>query len=62
MGSWVREAAMEALPEVFQALVQWRRQGEGGLESVVSATVRALLQQSVERMSRIREVSCAWLS
>ena len=55
VGSWVREAAMEALPGVLAAA-----QRGGGVDATVSAAiVSALLKQSSEKIDRVRAAAAA---
>lgn len=76
VGSWVREAAMLALPQTLTLL---RRLDPEGLKvseeeqaHLTQQLIRALLKQAVERIARLREVSlvslgllckryCIWL-
>ena len=57
VGSWVREAALEALSHTvpLAAKMSSEMDAESPLASVVPNTVAACLQQAVERIARVRE-------
>lgn len=61
MGSWVREAAMLALPPSLTLLCQLDPEGQQvHVEEQAHLTqqlIQALLKQAVERIARLREVS-----
>ena len=59
VGSWVREAAMEALVMLLGALFQRPdcHDNQDFCRSLALSAVGIMLQQSVERISRVREVS-----
>ena len=58
VGSWVREAALEALAHTVPLAPELLSSTDAGstLASVVPDTVSACLQQAVERIARVREV------
>ena len=58
MGSWVREAALEALAHTVPLVPESssRTDAESPLSDVVPNTISACLQQAVERIARVREV------
>eukprot|EP01119_Soliformovum_irregulare_P014237 TRINITY_DN3884_c2_g1_i1.p1 TRINITY_DN3884_c2_g1~~TRINITY_DN3884_c2_g1_i1.p1 ORF type:complete len:1072 (-),score=395.86 TRINITY_DN3884_c2_g1_i1:58-3273(-) len=55
VGSWVREASMKAIVPLVQQLVQVG--GEFWTEEDCTSVIQGLLQQSMEKIDRIREIS-----
>ncbi len=58
VGSWVREAALDALAHTVPLAPEpsLEADAESPLRDVVPNTVSACLQQAVERIARVREV------
>ena len=66
VGSWVREAALLALPDALSLLCcldpEGRQVPSQEQAAVTQRVIQALLKQSVERIARLREVCSLLLS